>query len=92
MLQTRLASGPRHFEPCGREIATVSVEPDLNFEAALDELEQIVDDLEAGEPRQPRPWPSTSRGIHLLARCQNLLDGPIARLPYSPGSTPMANP
>lgn len=53
----------------------MSVEPDLNFEGALDELEQIVDNLEAGEPALAEALAKYERGIHLLARCQNLLDG-----------------
>jgi exodeoxyribonuclease VII small subunit len=53
----------------------VSVEPELDFEAALDELEQIVDNLEAGEPALAEALAKYERGIHLLARCQGLLDG-----------------
>ena len=53
----------------------MSVEPELDFEAALDELERIVDNLEAGEPALAEALAKYERGIHLLARCQGLLDG-----------------
>lgn len=53
----------------------MSEEPELDFETALNELEQIVDNLEAGEPALAEALTKYERGIHLLARCQNLLDG-----------------
>ena len=51
------------------------MEPELEFEAALDELEQIVGNLEGGEPALADALAKYERGIHLLARCQNLHDG-----------------
>lgn len=50
-------------------------EPELPFEAALDELEQIVDDLEAGEPALADALAKYERGVRLLTRCHALLDG-----------------
>lgn len=51
------------------------VEPELQFETALDELEKIVDDLEAGEPALADALAKYERGIKLLSRCHGLLDG-----------------
>ncbi|SIO31103.1 Exodeoxyribonuclease VII small subunit [Singulisphaera sp. GP187] len=51
------------------------MEPELEFEAALVELEQIVGQLEGGEPALAEALARYERGIHLLAHCQNLLDG-----------------
>jgi exodeoxyribonuclease VII small subunit len=51
------------------------VEPELPFEAALDELERIVDDLEAGEPALADALAKYERGVRLLTRCHGLLDG-----------------
>jgi exodeoxyribonuclease VII small subunit len=47
----------------------------MEFEAALDELERIVDDLEAGEPALADALAKYERGVRLLAHCHGLLDG-----------------
>lgn len=51
------------------------LEPEIDFEAALDELEQIVVDLERGEPALASALAKYERGVGLLARCHGLLDG-----------------
>jgi exodeoxyribonuclease VII small subunit len=53
----------------------VTVEPELPFETALEELEQIVDDLEAGEPALAEALAKYERGVRLLSRCHGLLAG-----------------
>jgi exodeoxyribonuclease VII small subunit len=50
-------------------------EPEMAFEAALDELERIVGDLEAGEPALAAALARYERGIRLLSHCHGLLDG-----------------
>jgi exodeoxyribonuclease VII small subunit len=49
--------------------------PDLSFEAALEQLETIVDDLEQGEPELASALAKYERAVRLLARCQHLIDG-----------------
>lgn len=53
----------------------MSVDPPIEFEAALDELERIVADLESGEPALAEALARYERGIHLLAHCHGLLEG-----------------
>src|SRR5262249_2984798 len=48
--------------------------PDLTFEAALDQLGQIVSDLEQGEPEFARALAKSEQPIHPLAHCQILID------------------
>ncbi len=50
-------------------------EPRIEFEAALDELERLVGDLEAGEPALAEALAKYERGIRLLSHCHGLLDG-----------------
>jgi exodeoxyribonuclease VII small subunit len=50
-------------------------EPAMEFEAALDELERIVADLESGEPALAGALEKYERGVRLLAQCHGLLDG-----------------
>ena len=47
----------------------------MEFESALDELEQIVADLEAGNPALADALAKYERGVRLLAHCHGLLDG-----------------
>jgi exodeoxyribonuclease VII small subunit len=47
----------------------------MPFEAALDELERIVGDLEAGEPALADALAKYERGVRLLTHCHGLLDG-----------------
>jgi exodeoxyribonuclease VII small subunit len=49
--------------------------PDLTFEAALDQLGQIVADLEQGEPELATALAKYEQAIHLLAHCHTLIDG-----------------
>jgi exodeoxyribonuclease VII small subunit len=49
--------------------------PELPFEDALDQLEQIVDDLERGEPELAAALAKYERAIRLLAHCHGLIDG-----------------
>jgi exodeoxyribonuclease VII small subunit len=48
--------------------------PDLTFEAALDQLGQIVSDLEQGEPELASALAKYEQAIRLLAHCQTLID------------------
>jgi exodeoxyribonuclease VII small subunit len=50
------------------------VEPEPNFEAALDRLEQIADDLERGEPDLAVALAKYEQAVQLLARCYGQLD------------------
>ena len=47
----------------------------LEFESALEELEQIVADLESGEPALAGALAKYERGVRLLAHCHGLLEG-----------------
>lgn len=49
--------------------------PDLPFEAALDQLGQIVSELEQGEPELANALAKYERAVRLLAHCHGLLDG-----------------
>jgi exodeoxyribonuclease VII small subunit len=51
------------------------VESEPEFEAALDELEQLVGDLERGEPALAEALAKYERGIRLVSHCHGLLDG-----------------
>jgi exodeoxyribonuclease VII small subunit len=53
----------------------MSMNPDIPFEDALDQLEQIVADLERGEPELDRALAKYERAIGLLAHCRGLVDG-----------------
>lgn len=55
--------------------ADPSVESPLEFEAALDELEQIVGTLESGDAPLAEALARYERGVRLLAQCHGLLDG-----------------
>jgi exodeoxyribonuclease VII small subunit len=48
--------------------------PDLTFEAALDQLGQIVADLEQGEPELATALAKFEQAIRLLAHCHTLID------------------
>jgi exodeoxyribonuclease VII small subunit len=49
--------------------------PDISFEAALEQLETIVNDLEQGEPELAAALSKYEQAVRLLARCQHLVDG-----------------
>jgi exodeoxyribonuclease VII small subunit len=53
----------------------MSAEPPIAFEAALEELERIVDALESGDATLAEALARYERGIKLLAHCHGLLDG-----------------
>ncbi len=50
-------------------------EPAIEFEAALEELERIVSDLERGDSPLATSLARYERGIRLLSHCHGLLDG-----------------
>ena len=50
------------------------MEPELNFETALKQLESIVNDLERGEPELSTALTKYEQGVRLLARCHGVLD------------------
>ena len=48
---------------------------EIGFEAALEELEGIVEELERGGPDLGTALARYGRGVRLLGRCHGLLDG-----------------
>jgi len=52
-----------------------SSEVEIEFEAALGELEQIVEALERGGPDLKEALAGYGRGVSLLGHCQGILDG-----------------
>ena len=48
---------------------------ELDFEAALSQLDEIVEALERGGPDLKTALASYGRGVDLLGRCQAILDG-----------------
>jgi exodeoxyribonuclease VII small subunit len=51
----------------------MSTEPTLNFEAALDELEQLVERMETGELSLEESLKAFERGVVLTRDCQKAL-------------------
>ena len=49
-------------------------EPEIRFEAALSELESIVDSLQRGEPELDAALARYQKGVQLLGRCYGLLE------------------
>lgn len=49
-------------------------EAEIGFEAAVDELERIVEELERGRPDLGTALARYERGVKLLGHCQGLLD------------------
>ena len=62
-------------EPAPQSPSPPQAEAGVDFEAALDELEQIVADLERGESALAGALAKYERGVRLLAQCNALLDG-----------------
>ena len=52
----------------------VASEPEIEFEAAMAELERIVEGLERGGPDLKRALDGYGRGVALLGHCQGILD------------------
>jgi exodeoxyribonuclease VII small subunit len=50
-------------------------EAEIGFEAAVEELERIVEELERGRPDLGSALARYERGVKLLGLCQVLLDG-----------------
>ena len=50
-------------------------EPEMEFEAALEQLEQIVDELELGEGDLTTALARYEQGVRLLTHCHGVLDG-----------------
>ncbi len=48
---------------------------EIGFEAAVEELERIVEELERGRPDLGPALARYARGVGLLGHCQGLLDG-----------------
>ncbi len=48
---------------------------EIGFEAAVEELERIVGELERGQPDLTQALAHYARGVGLLNHCQGLLDG-----------------
>jgi exodeoxyribonuclease VII small subunit len=48
---------------------------EIGFEAALEELEEIVEELEQGRPDLGTALARYERGVRLLGHCQGLIDG-----------------
>jgi exodeoxyribonuclease VII small subunit len=67
-------------------------EPDPNFEGALEELEAIVGDLERGEPELSTALAKYERGVRLLSRCYQRLDGAERSVALLSGVDEAGNP
>ena len=52
----------------------MSTDPEPAFEDALHQLEQVVDDLERGEPELSAALKKYERGVALLGQCQTALE------------------
>ena len=52
----------------------MSLENEIGFEAAVGELERIVEELERGRPDLGTALARYERGVKLLGHCQGLLD------------------
>jgi exodeoxyribonuclease VII small subunit len=50
------------------------VDQEIGFEAAVEELERIVEELERGRPDLGTALARYERGVKLLGHCQGLLD------------------
>ncbi|HMB02921.1 MAG TPA: exodeoxyribonuclease VII small subunit [Isosphaeraceae bacterium] len=50
------------------------MEPEPTFEAALDQLERVADDLERGEPDLAAALAKYEQAVRLLAHCYRQLD------------------
>jgi exodeoxyribonuclease VII small subunit len=68
------------------------LEPNLEFEAALNELEQIVDELERGESALAQTLSRYERGVRLLAHCHGLLEGAERTVALLSGVDPDGQP
>jgi exodeoxyribonuclease VII small subunit len=68
------------------------VEPAPEFEAALEELERIVADLETGEPALAGALAKYERGVRLLAYCHGLLEGADRTIALLSGVDPDGRP
>ena len=53
---------------------TTKTSPDLSVEGTLRSLEQVVDDLERGEPELSSALAKYEQGVRLLGRCQAELE------------------
>jgi len=60
--------------------------PDIGYEAARDELVEVVRKLEAGGTTLEESLALWERGEHLAAVCQQWLDGARARLSAATGA------
>jgi exodeoxyribonuclease VII small subunit len=52
----------------------MNVDQEIGFEAAVEELERIVEELERGRPDLGTALARYERGVKLLGHCQGLLD------------------
>jgi exodeoxyribonuclease VII small subunit len=67
----------------------------LSFEAALAELEKIVQDLESGQTDLERSIEMYERGAQLKAHCEKRLEAArlrVEKIVMDPGSEPRAEP
>ncbi len=63
-----------------------------SFEAALEELEQIVGDLERGNPELSEALKKYERGVRLLAQCHRQLDSAEQAVALLTGVDESGNP
>lgn len=78
-------AGYRPFPLLQREETTVSVSNEAttegpDFEAALEELEALVERMEGGELSLDESLAAFERGIHLTRRCQQALSAAEQRI------------
>jgi len=67
-------------------VSTPETTPDLGYEAARDELIDVVQRLEAGGATLEESLALWERGEYLATVCQSWLDGARARLAAATGS------
>ena len=68
-----MSSDKASGSPAGEPPTPADASPDLDFEAALAELEQLVDRMEAGDLTLEQSLQAFERGIKLTRHCQAAL-------------------
>ena len=67
-------------------------EPELSFEIALGQIEEIVASLERGEPELAAALAKYETGVQLLSRCYSLLERAERSVALLTGVDPQGNP
>lgn len=78
---------PRTTDPLATDVSGSSPPADLSYEAARDELVEVVRRLESGSAELEESLALWERGEQLAARCQQVLDAALERLDAVTGDT-----